>query len=311
MRILRSLLFVPGNNMRFIHRSVNLPADAIVLDLEDSCPLQEKPMGRIFIRDSLDLMGLGGFEVWVRVNGTTTGLLEADLDEVVRPGLHGMLLPKVEDPKEVTLVEKELDEREKKMGIPHGSITLIPCIESAVGTLNVLGICTASKRNVGIGFGAGDYMRDFGRNASDVTKEGTELLYTRSRIAIAARAAGILALDSVFFGLITDEEGLRKESELALQLGFKGKFLIHPTQIEPVNEVFSPAPKDVEHARRIIEASKEAERRGLGATTLDGRLIDIAFIKLAQDTLSTAEKIAEREKRGKVELPAERLTSFG
>ncbi len=310
MRILRSMLFVPGNNMRFIHRSVTLPADAVILDLEDSCPVQEKPMARIFIKDSLDLLGSVGFELWVRPNGTTTGLLEADLDGVVRKGLNGILLPKVEDPNEVKMLGRMLTERERERGIPRGSVAIIPTIESAKGSLNVLGICAASKRNVGIGFGAGDYLRDFGRSAVEMSKDGTEVIYTRSRIAIAARVTGILAIDTVFFGLITDEEGLRRESRLALQLGFNGKFLIHPNQIEPVNEVFSPTPRDVDHARRVMEAAGEAKKRGLGATTLDGRLIDIAFIKLAENTLAVADAISTKQGRGNEPVPADKLTRF-
>lgn len=310
MRILRSMLFVPGNNMRFIHRSVALPADAVILDLEDSCPVQEKLMGRIFIRDSLDLVGSGGAEVWVRPNGAATGLLEADLDGVVRRGLNGILLPKVEDPKEVTDLEKMLDERELEEGITRGSIAIIPTIESAVGALKVLDICTASRRNVGVGFGAGDYLRDFGRSVDEMSKEGTEVLYARSRIAIAGRVSGLLAVDTVFFGLITDVEGLRRESKMALQLGFSGKFLIHPNQVRPVNEVFSPAPKEVNRARRIIEAFEEAQERGLGATTLEGRLVDLASVKQAQNTLAAADAIGRREKKRKEEIPAEKLTGF-
>jgi len=302
------MLFVPGNSTRFIHSSLKLPTDAIILDLEDSCPMPDKSMGRTLIRDSLDQLGSAGFEVWVRPNGTSTGLLEADLDAVVRKGLCGILLPKVEDPKEVVTLEDMLNERERKNGVVQGSIAVIPTIESAKGSLNVLEICTASKRNVGVGFGAADYLRDFGRDAVEISKEGTEVLYTRSRIAIAARIKGILAIDTVFFGLITDEEGLRRESKMVLQLGFNGKFVIHPKQIGPVNEVFSPASKDIDHAKRVIEAFNEAQNRGLGATILDGRLIDIAFVNLAKNTLAMADAIMEKERKRKEEVPAEKVT---
>ncbi len=296
MRLLRSVLFTPGNNMRMIHKLPTLTADAVILDLEDSVPMAEKDTARIFIRDSLDLLSTGVSDIYVRVNGLATGLTVEDCEFVVQKGITGIMIPKVESRNEVLEVEKIIEELERKRGLEPGSVVLIPTIESAKGVVNAYEIASASKRVIALGFGAVDFTRDMGVSLS---KEGTELFFARSYVAIAARAAGVLAIDTVFTD-IADREGLIKDAMLAKQLGFKGKFLIHPSQIEPVNRIFSPSEKEIEYAKKVVQAFKEAEARGLGAASLEGRMIDIAVYKQAEDLLKLAEAIAEKEKRIKM-----------
>lgn len=296
MRLLRSVLFTPGNNMRMIHKLPTLTADAVILDLEDSVPMAEKDTARIFIRDSLDYLSTGVSDIYVRVNGLATGLTAEDCEFVVQKGITGIMIPKVESRNEVLEVEKIIEELERKRGLEPGSVVLIPTIESAKGVVNAYEIASASKRVIALGFGAVDFTRDMGVSLS---KEGTELFFARSYVAIAARAAGVLAIDTVFTD-IADREGLIKDAMLAKQLGFKGKFLIHPSQIEPVNRIFSPSEKEIEYAKKVVQAFKEAEARGLGAASLEGRMIDIAVYKQAEDLLKLAEAIAEKEKRIKM-----------
>jgi len=292
MKLLRSILFTPGNNMRRIHKIPSLKADAVILDLEDSIPMTEKQTARFFIKTNLELAKSGVAEIYVRVNGTYSGLLEDDCDFIVQKGLDGIMIPKVESKKDVTDTEKIIEKLEKERGIEQGSIVLIPTLETAKGIMNVHEIANASKRNVAIGFGAVDFTRDLGTTLS---KEGTELFYARSKTSIAAKAAGIQALDTVFIDL-ADNEGLIRDARRGKQLGFKGKFLIHPNQIEPVNRVFSPSEKEVEYAKRIVTAMREAEAKGLGATSFEGRMIDIAVLRQAEDLVSLADSIAKKEK---------------
>jgi citrate lyase subunit beta/citryl-CoA lyase len=297
VRLLRSVLFTPGNNMRMIHKIPTLTADAVILDLEDSVPMAEKDTARVFIRDSLDFLNTNAVsDIYVRVNGLPTGLTAEDCEFVVQRGLTGIMIPKVESRSEVLEVEKIVEELERRRGLEPGSVVFIPTIESAKGVVNAYEIASASKRVIALGFGAVDFTRDMGVSLS---KEGTELFFARSYVAIAARAAGVLAIDTVFTDII-DREGLIRDATTAKQLGFKGKFLIHPSQIEPVNRIFSPSEKEIEYAKRVVQAFKEAEAKGLGAASLEGRMIDIAVYKQAEDLLRLAEAIAEKEKKIKM-----------
>ena len=293
MKLLRSVLFTPGNNMRMIHKIPAIAADAVILDLEDSVPLIEKDTARIFIRDSLELASSGGAEVYVRINGLMTGLTAKDCDFIIQRGITGIMLPKDESKEDVLEAEKIIEKVERERGLEPGSIVLIPTLETAKGVVNVYEIATASKRIVAIGFGAVDFTRDMGTSLS---KEGTELFYARSKTAIAARAAGVQALDTVFIDL-ADREGLIKDTQLAKQLGFKGKFLIHPSQIDIVNQTFSPSPDEIGYAKKVVKAYKEAEARGLGVASLEGRMIDLPVFNQAEDLLALAKGIAEKQKR--------------
>lgn len=280
--------------MRMIAKAATLPADAIILDLEDAVPLPDKATARIMIRDSIKDVKLGGSYVFVRVNALTTNLTAEDLKFVAVEGLDGLMLAKSETKSDIVELDSMLEETEKGGGLEPRSLKVVPLIESAKGVINAYEIASASERIIAVAFGAGDYYRDLGRGAS-FSPEQTELLYARSRIVNCSVAAGVQAIDTVFFGLLTDREGFMKEMMLALQLGFKGKLLIHPTQIEPVNKAFSPLPDEAEYARRVVEAFEEAQARGLGAISFEGKMIDYMNYKQAKDLVRLVEFIAEEE----------------
>lgn len=287
------MLFTPGNNMRMIYKAGALGADAVILDLEDAVPMAEKETARIFVKDSIEQVAAGGVQVFVRTNAFTTGLAEEDLNWTVQAGLDGIVLPKAESKDDVLETEKLIAVLEKERGLEAGSLVIIPTLETARGVMNAYEIAMASQRVVAIAFGAVDFTRDMGINLS---REGTELLYARSRIAVAARAAEVQAIDTPRID-VADREGLVRDSERGRQLGFRGKLLIHPSQIEPVNRVFSPSEDEVEYARKVVEAFSEAEAKGLGAISLDGKMIDVANFRQAQDLIALAEAIAQKERR--------------
>jgi len=297
MMILRSMLFVPGNNMRMIIKSATLPADAIILDLEDAVPLPDKATARIMIRDSIKGIKLGGSYVFVRINALTTNLTSEDTRLVTVEGLDGIMLPKTETKSDIAELDNILVKAEEASGLEPRSLKVVPLIESAKGVVNAYEIASVSQRVIAVAFGAGDYYRDLGRNVAFISPEQTELLYARSRIVNSSVAAGVQAIDTVFFGLLTDREGFIKETMLAVQLGFRGKLVIHPTQIELVNKAFSPSKEEAEYAGRVVRAFEAARAKGLGAISFEGKMIDEMTYKQARDVVSFVRLIAEKEER--------------
>ena len=289
--LLRSVLITPGNNMRMIVKSLTLNVDAGVLDLEDSVPMADKETARIFIRDSIGTVKPEGSSLFVRVNGMTTGMVDEDLKYVVKKGLDGIMQPKSESKQDIIELDKLIEKYEKKEGLKIGSLKIIATFETAKGILNAYEIATASKRVIAVGFGAVDYTRDLG---TTISKEGSELFYPRSHVAIVARATGVIPIDTVWIDII-DKEGLTKDANFSKQLGLKGKFLIHPNQIDVVNEVYSPKKSEVDYAGRVVKAFEEGASMGLGAVSLDGRMIDIAVYRQAQDLLNLANEIAKKK----------------
>jgi len=292
MLLLRTMLFVPGNNMRMLHKAGTLDADAIIIDLEDAVPMEDKETARVFVREGIETVGKEESMVFVRVNGLATGLASQDLEESVCEGLDGIVLPKAESSKDILDAEAILEKIEKQKGLRVGSIIIVPILETAKGVLNAAEVAVASKRVAGLSFGAVDFTRDLGVSLS---KEGVELSYPRAYVALAARAAGIPAIDTVFIDIM-DREGLIRDSKAAKQLGFRGKLLIHPNQIQPVNEVFSPTQQEVEYCKKVVAAFKEAQARGAGAISLDGKMIDYANYRQAEDVLAIWDLIIKRKK---------------
>jgi len=295
------MLYVPSNSWRMINNSTSEGADAIILDLEDGCPIAEKETGRIFARDSISMLKEHGLEVFVRVNSMETGLTGTDIAYVVVPGLDGIMLAKTESREDVTTLDVMLKEQETKKGIKPGSVQVMALLETPKGILNIREIIAATSRMVAVGFGAGDFSREMGAGMG-VTKLSPDeyfpmILHARSSIAMAARAAGIQAIDTPYFGLVIDLEGLRRESEKVKLLGFSGKQLTHPRHVEVANEMFTPAVADVVYAKKVAEAYQEARAKGLGATTLGGKMIDLGSFKRAESLLGFARAVEEREKR--------------
>jgi len=299
-RILRSMLYVPSNSWRMISNATTEGADAVILDLEDGCPMAEKETGRVFARDSVSTLKQHGLDVFVRVNSMETGLTATDLEYVVVPGLDGIMLAKTDSQEDMRALDAMLKEQEKKKGIPPESIQVMALLETPKGILNIQEIIAASRRVVAVGFGAGDFSREMGAGMG-VTKLSPDeyfpmVLHARSSMAMAARAAGIQAIDTPYFGLVIDLEGLRRESEKVKLLGFSGKQLTHPRHVEVANQVFSPAGADVAYAEKVVEAYQEAKAKGLGATTLGGKMIDYGSFKRAESLLAFAAAVEEKEK---------------
>ena len=294
MMVLRSMLFVPGNNPRMISKAASLLADAIVFDLEDAVPLTDKEAARSMVRDAIKTRKAGGSSIFVRINALTTGFTAEDLSYIVVDGLDGVLLAKAETGADIIKLDSMLKEAEEKSGMAVGTVKISPILETAKGIITAYEIASAGERIVATSFGAGDYYRDMGRSTASITPEQTELLFARSQVAIAGRAAGVQAIDTAFFGLLTDLDSFRKEAILALQLGFKGKYLIHPTQIDIANEVFSPSPDDIACAQKVVEAFEEAQSKGLGAVSLEGKMVDYMTYWQAKDLINYFDLISSR-----------------
>ncbi len=283
-RPMRSLLFVPANNQRMIEKARTLPADAVFLDLEDSIPLGEKDAAR---QRAGEVLAAGSVGRWsaVRVNGFQTGLTEADVRAVAVRGLSVICLPKAEAGADVARVASLLESLERERGIAAGTFSILPIVETGLGQLRAYEVASASPRVVAVLFGAEDYCADLGARRS---KEGLEILYARSKVVADARAAGVPAVDTVFTDL-NDMEGLAADATNARRLGFRGKLVIHPRQIEVVNRVFTPTDQEIAYARRVIEAFDEASERGAGAVSVDGKMIDVAVVVYARHVLALAE----------------------
>ncbi len=284
MAILRSLLFVPGNKENMLEKALTFRPDAFIPDMEDSVPTAEKANAREVIKRYLPKLAASGVPVIPRVNSLDTEWIEADLAAVVGPHVHGISVGKVDVPDDIAAISDLITELEEKAGVETGSLKLIPWLESAKAIVHCYDICSSSQRIVGVAFGGEDFTHDMGIERLD---DESEVAYPRNVLCIAARAAGIAALDTPYFRF-KDEDGLRANIALAKQTGFKGKFAIHPAQIEAINAGFSPSQAEIEHARRIVAAFEEAERQGRGSTSLDGKVIDVPVVKRARAVLALA-----------------------
>ncbi len=285
--ILRSLLFVPGNTPRMLDRAASLQPDAFVPDMEDSVPWDEKANARAITSERLPKLRAGGVPVIPRVNSLDTGLLADDLAAVVGRGVFGVSVGKMNNPRDVALVVDALESAERAAGVPIGSTRLLPWIESAEAVVKAYDICRSSDRIVAVALGAEDFTNDMEIERRD---DDAELAYARSAIAVAARAAGKLALDTPFFAF-RDPDALRANSLASRGVGFRGRFAIHPAQIDIINEVYSPSAQELERARREIEAFEAAAAVGRGSTSLDGKVVDVPVVKRAQALLDRARRM--------------------
>lgn len=287
MSALRSLLFVPGNQPRMLERASGLTPDAFIPDMEDSVPDAEKANARAITAARLDSLSARGVAVLPRLNSLDTGLLDDDLAAVVGPRIYGVSVGKINSAADIALISAKLDALERKAGLEIGYVKLLPWIETAQAIVNVYEICAASPRIIGAAFGAEDFTNDMGIERAE---DESETFFARNAITIAARAANVLALDTPYFSF-RDPDGLRRNAQAARQIGFKGKFAIHPAQIDIINETFSPSPAELEQARRVVEAFREAERIGRGSTSLDGKVVDVPVVKRAEALLALAESL--------------------
>ncbi len=292
MRIYRSFLFAPGNRPRFVEKVAHCGADAVILDLEDAVPIAEKEATRQAVREALT--AISNCPVYVRINplvaatSFSQAIGEADLKAIVCGDLAGVILPKTERASEAQQAESILNDLEGERGLQPGGIDLIPIIETALGVHQAFDIASAGTRIKRLAFGAGDFTRDIGVRWS---RREVESQYARSALVIASRAAGIEApLDSVWID-IRDPRGLTRSARLAKQLGFQGKMAIHSTQVEPINNAFSPTPDELEHAKRVVAAFETAEAAGEALIQLDGQMIDYPIVEAAQRILDMADAL--------------------
>ncbi|TKH40869.1 citrate (pro-3S)-lyase subunit beta [Paenibacillus terrae] len=284
-KLRRTMLYVPGNNPGMIRDAHIYGADSIMIDLEDSVSLYEKDAARLLAHQALRTFDFGGTEVLVRVNPLNTPYGRDDFEAIVRAKPTAIRLPKTETADDVIEADELITKIEQKIGMEHGTIKLFAAVESGKGVLNAAQIVVASKRLIGIAIGAEDFVTDLKTTRSP---EGIELLTARSLILFAARAAGIAAVDTVYSD-VNNEEGFANEVKLIKQLGFDGKSIINPRQIEIVNRIYTPTEAEIKKSKRIIEASLEAEAKGSGVISLDGKMIDRPIVERARRVLDLAE----------------------
>ena len=290
MNLIRSWMFVPGHRQRMIDKALGLSADAIMLDIEDGVAPNEKDAARKNIADSLGREKAPGSPArYVRINAIGHARMDADLEAVVRPGLEGLVCPKVDTPDEVRKVDAILDDKEPKNKLEKGRVKLLIAIESPRGLLNAPAIAAASGRIVGIIFGAEDFGREIGLPA---VREGEarDLIYARSAIVIAAAAAHVQPIDGVWVDL-NDSDGLLGFAKQSRQLGFSGMSCIHPSQVDAINTVFSPTAEEIEYCQKVLQAFEEANARGDGSIAFGGQLIDRPIVERARRAIDTAKSL--------------------
>ncbi|MGH9921472.1 MAG: HpcH/HpaI aldolase/citrate lyase family protein [Nitrososphaerales archaeon] len=280
-RLLRSFLFVPGNNKKFIDKAKTLGADIICLDLEDSVPLNDKDSARQMISETLQSRPEFNSEVYVRTNSFESGLAQADLQAVIRDGINGVVIPKVNDANEIFELSKLITDLERKQAIKQDTVEIMPSIESAKGVVNAYKIASATPRVSALVFGVFDFLLDMGL---EYVEDGIEYGYARAKVPVDARAADVYAIDSIW-QKIDDTNGLIKDATTGMKLGYKGKSIIHPSQIEPVHKIFVPNKEEVEWARKVVDTLSDAMNKGKGAVRLEGKMIDAVHFKRAKALL--------------------------
>jgi citrate lyase subunit beta/citryl-CoA lyase len=294
MRPTRSSLFVPGHRAAWIEKAAGYGADVLILDLEDSVPDQEKAGARAVTRAGIKALAAKGQMVNVRVNGFATGLTLDDLEGVLCPELHAIVLPKIETPADLHELDALLTHLERRLGIAVGTIETPLGCETAKAMRNVYEIATACRRvkNVSLAAGpGGDAARAIGYTWS---KEGTETLFLRSKVLLDARAAGIQYPTISSWWNIKDLEGLERDARWNRQLGYRGQTVMHPSHVPIVNQVFTPTDDEIAFHRGLIEAMEDAQRRGLAAVTYKGDMVDEAMVKTSRELLDFARSIGLR-----------------
>lgn len=283
MKLRRSMLFLPGANAAMLSTAFVYKPDSIMFDLEDAVSLREKDAARLLVYHALQNPAYNDIETVVRINPLNTPFGLQDLEAVVRAGVDIVRLPKTDSADDVHELEAHVERIERECGREVGSTKLMAAIESASGVVNAVSIALASKRMIGIALAGFDYVMDMQTERGD----GTELFYARCAVLHAARFAKIDAFDVVYSD-VNDEEGFLKEVELIRKLGFNGKSLINPRQIELLHNAYAPTEEDVEYAHRVIAAAEKAEREGLGVIALNGKMIDGPIVDHAKRVIQKA-----------------------
>ncbi len=301
MKLRRSILSVPGHIQKMHHKAANSNTDSLILDLEDSVPLNDKELARKTIVDSLKIIDFGNKFIHLRINSIENHFSYKDLLEIipeVGDKIDSILLPKVDTEKDVYFVQTLLEQLKEEYKIDK-TINISISIESAAGLENISAIVKTSNLIDSIHFGIADYSSSIGAKIISISGHGENeeniypghrWAYVHSKIVNTAKAYNLLAFDAPF-GNFKDPEGLKKSAQIALALGFDGKWAIHPEQIEIINNIFTPQEEEITRAKMVIEALEEAKRNGKGAVSIDGRMVDHATIRLAKVTLEKAKII--------------------
>ena len=281
----RSLIFVPGNSTRFLEKAKTLTADIICFDLEDSVPVNEKDVARKIIADALSHRQEYGRPVYVRTNSPESGLIAGDLKAVVQKGLDGIVIPKVNEVNEITKIKKQVTDLENSRKTEK--IALMPSIETAKGVVNAYQIADADDRINVLVFGVFDFLHDMRLDYDE--NDSTGYAYARAKVPVDARAAGVNAIDAIW-QKIDDTEGLVRDAMHSKRLGYAGKSVIHPSQIDPVHKVFLPTKSEIEWAKKVVAALGEVMQKGSGrgSVRLEGRMIDVVHYKQAKAILDAA-----------------------
>lgn len=295
--IRRSSLIFPINVERFLMKAHQRGADCIIMDLEDSVPISEKSEARALVKESIPVVGKGGSDVSVRINQPLSNAID-DLEASIWPGLTCVHLPKIESAEEIYVIDTTISRLERKRGIDPGTIQIAVAVETALGVHNGYEIASASPRIVTISVGAEDLTQEMG---IEISLEGHELWYARSKIITDAYAAGVHTLGIVGIDPFSwrEPEKIKEAAERSRKLGFKGALSIHPTPIPYLNEGFSIPEKETNYARKALEAFEEGLRKGIASVNLDGRMIDIASVERYKKILERVDAIDKLEKRKK------------
>jgi citrate lyase beta subunit len=284
MRARRALMYMPGDDMHKIQKAIGLEVDCICMDIEDGVAVNRKAAARETIAQALQTLEFGRSEKAVRINPVGSGLEEQDLQAVLPARPDSVVIPKVSSAAQVHWVSSRLAEAERQYGWPTGSISLLALIETGLGVVNLKEIASSDQRLQVLIFGAEDLAGDIGAVR---TAEGWEIFYARSAVVTHAAAFGLQALDMVYMDL-RNLDGLRKESQEAARMAYSGKQIIHPNQVEPVQEAFTPSDEAIAHAKRVVEADAQHQDEGKGAFTLDGKMVDAPVVKAARRVLERA-----------------------
>ncbi len=296
MPVMRSVFYVPGNNEKMVSKAPSIAADIMTLDLEDSVPPAEKPKARDVIRENLKHAGTGGAPVYVRINNWETEMTNDDCEAVVHQGLSGVCLAKCGGPDHVIRLDWKLEELELRRGLEVGSIAIQLLIETAKGVINAYPAAIASKRVNSLIFGAVDYTKDM---RVKLTIEGEEQYYARAHTAVAARAANCIAIDCPFVAY-KDTEAFEKSTSFGRQLGYEGRMLIHPSQIEPSHRIYTPSAEDVEWAQGVVKVfEEEGIAKGAAAVSYQGKMVDTPVYENAKTVLAIMAEISSLEAKRK------------
>jgi len=284
MRARRALLYMPGDDLKKIQKGTTLGVDCVCLDIEDGVAANRKNEARLTVSEALKTMDFGRSERLARINAVGSGLEYEDLRAALAGRPDGVVIPKVVDAWQVRWTSEQIAEYEREMGWISGGIHVIIQAETARGIVNLPVICSADPRIEAVIFGAEDFANDIGATRSH---DGWEVFYARSAVVTHCAAFGLQAIDMVYVNF-HDNEGLLLEAQQGARMGFDGKQIIHPSQVDPVQEAFNPSNEAIAFAIRVMEADAQHQQRGFGAFALDGKMIDAPVVKAAARVLARA-----------------------